>query len=111
MPTRMLFSGSGYSPKHCRSSLRLICRSQLPFISGGTLTDTEPFPITEHRNPADPQSRPWYMPHTLPPPPTLLPHTSLYIQTAEQQQQQQKQKLLLQEVRIILKAQHRVWVC
>lgn len=39
------------------SSLRLICQSQRSFISRSTLTATEPFSITEHWKPTDPQSR------------------------------------------------------
>lgn len=40
------------------SSLRLICQSQRCFISRSTLTAREPFSITEHWRPTDPQSRP-----------------------------------------------------
>lgn len=47
-----------------RAMLVFICQSQLPFISGSNLTAREPFSITEHWKPADPQSRPPYMLHS-----------------------------------------------
>lgn len=56
---RMLLLRSCYpSGQVKRATLVFICQSQLPFISGSNLTAREPFSITEHWKPADPQSRP-----------------------------------------------------